>query len=50
MGGFFNLENGFFSVLGKIVDIILISILWADYMYTCGNHWSRNYGIILYCS
>lgn len=28
MGGFFNLDNPFFTVLGKLVDILLISILW----------------------
>lgn len=28
MGGLFNLDNPFFTALGKLVDILLISILW----------------------
>lgn len=28
MGGLFNLDNPFFTILGKIVDLVLISILW----------------------
>ncbi len=29
MGSFFNLENGFFTTIGKIVDMILLSIVWS---------------------
>jgi len=29
MGGFFNMDNGFFTTLGKIVDIIAISLIWV---------------------
>ncbi len=29
MGGFFNMENGFFTTIGKIVDIIIISMIWS---------------------
>lgn len=28
MGSIFNMENGFFTTLGKIVDIIILSIIW----------------------
>lgn len=28
MSGFFNLDNGFFTTLGKLADIIMISIVW----------------------
>lgn len=29
MGNLFNLENGFFSFMGKVWDMILLSILWV---------------------
>lgn len=29
MSGFFNLENGFFTTLSKIADIILLSVVWS---------------------
>ncbi|NLZ83735.1 MAG: DUF624 domain-containing protein [Clostridiales bacterium] len=29
MSGFFNLENGFFTTLSKLADIIMISIVWC---------------------
>lgn len=29
MGNLFNLENGFFSFMGKVWDMILISIMWV---------------------
>lgn len=29
MGGIFNMDNGFFTAIGKIVDIIIISIIWT---------------------
>jgi uncharacterized membrane protein YesL len=28
MGNIFNMDNGFFTTLGKIVDIVLLSIVW----------------------
>lgn len=28
MSGLFNLENGFFSVIGKVWDLVLLSIIW----------------------
>lgn len=28
MGGLFNLDNPFFSALGKLVDIIVVSLIW----------------------
>ncbi len=28
MGNFFNMDNGFFTALGKFVDMIIISIVW----------------------
>ncbi len=28
MGNFFNMDNGFFTVLGKLVDMVIISIIW----------------------
>lgn len=29
MNNFFNMDNGFFAVLGKITDLILLSIVWS---------------------
>ena len=29
MGSLFNLENGFFSFMGKFWDMILLSIIWV---------------------
>lgn len=29
MGNFFNMDNGFFTVLSKICDIIFLSVIWA---------------------
>lgn len=29
MSGFFNLENGFFTTLSKIADLILLSVVWS---------------------
>ena len=29
MSGFFNMENGFFSTISKIVDIIILSMIWS---------------------
>lgn len=29
MSGFFNLDNGFFTTLSKIADIIILSVIWA---------------------
>lgn len=29
MSGFFNLENGFFTTLSKLADIIILSIVWS---------------------
>lgn len=29
MGNFFNLDNGFFSFMGKVWDMILLSIMWV---------------------
>lgn len=29
MGNFFNMDNGFFTVLSKICDIIFLSVVWA---------------------
>ncbi len=28
MGNFFNMDNGFFTALGKFVDLIIISLVW----------------------
>lgn len=28
MGSIFNMDNGFFSAIGKIVDIIILSVVW----------------------
>jgi len=28
MGNFFNMDNGFFTTLGKIVDIVIVSLVW----------------------
>ena len=28
MGNFFNMDNGFFTALGKFVDMIIISLIW----------------------
>lgn len=29
MGNFFNMENGFFTFLGKVCDVLFLSIIWA---------------------
>lgn len=29
MNGIFNMDNGFFSAIGKLVDIVIVSLLWV---------------------
>lgn len=29
MGNFFNMDNGFFSFLGKVCDVIFLSVIWV---------------------